>query len=135
MLGFFAVVFIIATSVSLASLKQASEVLESWSDGHELKEIESLNHAFRQGKTAGTTKIFLVWGLKGIDRQGASKYDFKNKGVPIWDDTFDMSSAAAQNYLLSVCSDLRTNYQGTGGSGALVLKDNWPKCIMDDFKT
>ena len=38
--------------------------------------------------------IRVNWGVAGLDRSGVDKWDPKNKGVLIWDDTFTVSPKA-----------------------------------------
>lgn len=49
---------------------------------------------------------FIFWGAKDIDREGENQWDPEFIGELLWDETFDMSTVAAQTFLKKFCDDL-----------------------------
>jgi hypothetical protein len=49
----------------------------------------------------------VVWGVDSVDRDGMNPWVPKYRGRAKFDDSFDMSSAAAQQHFLTTCQRLR----------------------------
>eukprot|EP00828_Plagiopyla_frontata_P023795 TRINITY_DN303_c0_g3_i5.p1 TRINITY_DN303_c0_g3~~TRINITY_DN303_c0_g3_i5.p1 ORF type:complete len:402 (-),score=51.82 TRINITY_DN303_c0_g3_i5:1404-2609(-) len=86
---------------------------------------------FHSGKNDNVLKVYMVWGISGINRDTReNKWDSNDKGSTIWDDTFDLSQEEAQQRIYDVCQHLRANYVG----GDLV-QDEGLDCFMENFKS
>lgn len=48
--------------------------------------------------------VCALWGISGVDRSGAEKYDPEDFGTAVYADEFSMKSAAAQERILEDCS-------------------------------
>ena len=70
-----------------------------------------MSRNFAGGQSAQYVTFSYVLGIAGLDRSGFDKYNpNENRGKPIFDDDFDISSAAAQQALVQICSDASTWY-------------------------
>ena len=50
---------------------------------------------FHSGKNDNVLKVYMVWGIKDINRDTIdNKWDSNDKGSVVWDDTFDLSNEA-----------------------------------------
>lgn len=124
-LGFF-FVFIIASIATAAQLAPLSEQEQWLPDDHFItRTLDLLDHKFVRSEFDNTIKVHIVWGISGIDRSDTDKWVTDDLGRVIFDKSFDGSTAAAQSYLLQVCSDLRDN--------DLVLDRNL-NCFIEDYK-
>lgn len=52
-----------------------------------------------------TVEVDVVWGVLGVNREGADPYDTLQRGEPVWDAAFDLSPPAAQQWVLDTCLD------------------------------
>lgn len=81
-----------------------------------------------------------VIGIKDIDRNGFNKYDTLStfRGKPVYDSEFDISSEAAQKYLLKFCSTLETykcNADVVGcGSAHMLARTGSVRCWIREFQ-
>mmetsp|Transcript_18887 Transcript_18887/g.21142 ORF Transcript_18887/g.21142 Transcript_18887/m.21142 type:complete len:303 (-) Transcript_18887:312-1220(-) len=67
-----------------------------------------------------------MWGIGGLDRSGISRWDAGNRGTLKWDDDFDLSLSANQQYIYDFCQTLKTNS---------LVKDGDVTCWLEDWYT
>ena len=81
-----------------------------------------------------------VIGIKDIDRAGFDKYDTLStfRGNPVYDDEFDVSSEAAQKYLLNFCTTLETYKCKDGIAGCnseqMLARTGSVRCWIREFQ-
>ena len=78
------------------------------------------SHMFQQYQDIGSSKVMLgggagsvldvniVWGLAGLDDTGTDSWLPSDLGVPVYDAAFDLSTAAAQAWLMQTYESLKT---------------------------
>lgn len=71
----------------------------------------------------------MVWGIKGVDRSGADKFNAKSLGSVEWDDSFSLESPEAQNAVKSVCNQAPEN------EDLDIIPAKKPSCFIFDFET
>lgn len=50
--------------------------------------------------------MHVVWGIKGVDLHGTNIWDPNQRGTVVYDSAFNITSTAAQNFLLQVLCPL-----------------------------
>jgi hypothetical protein len=89
-----------------------------------------LTNAFPTSSSDSRSEVNFVWGIEGINREGTSRWDSTDLGVPLFDDKFNLASQEAQLYFIEVCDEIRTwedVYVNEFGNRDVV-------CFMEDFK-
>ena len=103
----------------------AKEVIKMLPDNHYLTKLElSLRNDYHTGEYDYTIQISFLWGVKGINKKGVSKWDSFDRGSIIWDDKFDMSSPINQQRLIDICDELLQSP---------LVKDKKVTCWVKDF--
>jgi predicted RND superfamily exporter protein len=101
LLGAFIGLLVMATR-----LQPAQEPAKFIPDDYPLARAFTLSgEAFNSTPAVSTVNIY--WGVLGVDRTGTDPNDPNDIGVPIWDPAFDVSSAAAQLYMISTCDEAK----------------------------
>ncbi len=59
--------------------------------------------AFPARDSNNNVNVNIVWGLKGIDRRGTSRYNSSDIGRPVLDETFSLKTVQAQQRILDAC--------------------------------
>ena len=119
------VVWVGIASWRAALFSPATEALKMLPDGHELSVIQdSLKDDYNTGEYDNTIQVNIVWGIAGVDQAGVGRWDASDLGSIVWDDSFDMSSTAAQQRLLDICADLKSSS---------LVKDSQVTCWVEDF--
>ncbi len=85
--------------------------------------LSARSNAFNS--TPSPSTVHLYWGVTGVDASGVDPNDVNQIGRPVYDPLFDMSSPAAQSYVLQVCAEAR-NEPSTRNREVL--------CPMEDFR-
>lgn len=79
-------------------------------DSHWLTVLQdSLTQDFHTGANDNTIQVSFLYGVTGVDQEDVGLWDASDLGKIIWDDSFDMSSTAAQQRILDICNDLKTS--------------------------
>jgi protein dispatched 1 len=68
----------------------------------------SAKNVFNGIGDTSSIKVSLVWGLGGLDRSGANKWDPSDLGKLYYADDFDPSTAAAQAWIMDTYEELKT---------------------------
>ena len=77
-------------------------------DHHLNKDWTKMNNDFGMGTPYDMQlPIYITWGIKGVDRGKADRYDYNDYGKPDWDDDFDLSGYLAQLAMIEICTSLR----------------------------
>ena len=82
---------------------------------------------FNQGAEESAIKIHLMFGLKGIDKDGVDIWDPTNLGKLEYDEDFDLTTATNQNRLKQICVNLRLQSH--------IVLDGNVECWIEDFET
>ena len=72
-------------------------------------------------------QVYLLWGVSGVDRTGASAWDEDDLGQVVWDRGFDASAAAVQVAMRAACD--------TPLDAALLVQENATLCPISAFAT
>ena len=86
-----------------------------------------MSENYNQGAEEGAIKVHLMFGLKGIDKDGLDQWDPNELGKLEYDNDFDLSTTANQNRLKQICVDLRTKNE--------IVLDGKVECWIEDFET
>ncbi|KAA8497986.1 Protein dispatched-like 3 [Porphyridium purpureum] len=84
---------------------------------------------FISGAANSFLKVKAVYGIAGLDRSGADRYDPEDIGEPIWDTALDLKPAVNQEALVSACLQISSNEELVSASvpGAV-------ECWITEFK-
>ena len=80
---------------------------------------------FTNSKDDEQLMVNILWGLKGINKEGIDKYDTSDLGKLIWDDNFDITEEHNQVRLFDICEVLKNSP---------LIFDNEITCFLYDFK-
>ena len=80
---------------------------------------------FSASETDNLVQIHITFGIDGVDRDGFSRWNPEEYGVVVWDEEFDMSTIAAQEYLVTICERTRNT--------SLVYREDLVTCPIEDF--
>jgi predicted RND superfamily exporter protein len=109
----------------VTEFKPATEAVEMLPESHYLsKLVDSLRNDYHTGENDDTIKVSMIWGIKGLDRNGVGTWEADNRGTIVWDSDFDMSSTANQQRILDICNDLKSN---------ALVKSETVTCWVQDF--
>uniref|UniRef100_A0A7S3CP63 SSD domain-containing protein n=1 Tax=Strombidium rassoulzadegani TaxID=1082188 RepID=A0A7S3CP63_9SPIT len=70
-------------------------------------------------------RIYFMWGIEGVDREGESIWDPEFLGEPLWTQNFNIKSAQSQNQLIEFCEEVQDK--------EFVARDDIA-CWIEDFK-
>ena len=59
------------------------------------------------GSDTAYVSVTAVWGVDNVDRKDLNRWTPSNRGDAIFDDSFDLSSTAAQDHIAATCAALR----------------------------
>ena len=107
-------------------LEEQNEQEEWFKDGHYMKETLDLMDTFASSEEVDLVYLVVLFGAKGVNRDGTDRWDALDYGKIKWDSDFDLSSYDAQLYFYQVCENLTTfelTFQSTSVS-----------CPMIEFK-
>lgn len=108
----------------VTEFRSATVALEMLPSDHYLRKlIDSLRNDYHTGGNDDTINISIIWGIDGVNRGGIDRWDADNRGKIIWDSNFDMSSTSAQQRILDICNDLRTNSLVRAGTVTCWVQD------------
>lgn len=126
-------VALVGVSVWLATrLEAPTENEEFLPESNELRvALTILRDAFPTSDAALQLRVRITWGIKGVDRTGTSRFNPSNPGKAIFDDTFDLTRAAAQQHVLEACEFFQQREDLIFQEETLSNADCW----IDDFKT
>lgn len=98
-------VVLVGVSIWLATGLQPPTEEESFLPAdHPIEEAFNVQKdAFPSGDAYYQLEVRVTWGVKDVDRSGTSKFDVKEVGKVILDDSFDFRTAAAQRQVLKAC--------------------------------
>ena len=93
------------------------------------------------GSLSWYVDVSFVFGIEGVDRSDFNKYiPHVNRGNPVYDGSFDISSAVAQAGIKTACQSIRDyactveGCDSTKGLGKLIYTGSL-KCYQEDFET
>eukprot|EP01083_Nonionella_stella_P069779 186219_1 len=121
-LVFFVIVY--GTCIYFALQLKANKGDEVWfEDDHFMQKVSDATNAFTAGETDGLFGVNVVWGVKGVDRRGTSKWDSEDYGVIEWDHDFDFSSIEGQEFMRDTCDDLKSNHLSFSSETVVCVTD------------
>ena len=128
----FALTFIVSSRFCL-QLEVPSKVEQWYHNKHMLQQFLNNQGAFPISDADMVVPVDVIWGLKGVDNSGISKWDLESRGELVLDDAFDMSSSQAQVHVMKTCSILRNAVCHAPGctDGKLVKSVS---CFMEAFR-
>ena len=128
----FALTFIVSLRYCL-QLEVASKVEQWYHNKHMLQQFLNNQGAFPVSDADMVVPVDVIWGLKGVDNSGISKWDLESRGELVLDDRFDMSTPQAQAHVVKTCSILRNAVCHAPGctDGKLVKSVS---CFMEAFR-
>jgi len=96
-----------------------------------------------EGETEPRGELWMVWGVKGNDYMGRSKFEFQSPecndgpcGEAVFDSSFDPSPPKMQKYLLEVCRKAARIEATTGEPGSeFIFDEEIAACLMKDFRS
>lgn len=110
-----------------ALFKPAKDALKRLSDDHEISVIsQSLKNDYHSALNTGNIEVYIIWGLKGLDRSDTGKWEPDNLGKIIYDDSFNLAPVANQQRILDICSDLKKRS---------LVSNQAVTCWLQDFVT
>jgi len=126
--GFF-VIWLIIAAIFTAQLTPPTESEEWIPDDHKLKRgLNAMDDYFPKGANDNAQKIFIIWGVDGLDKSGIDDpWDPTEVGEIVWDKTFNPSTQINQLRLKTVCDNLKSDEYAN-----LVLDRN-VHCFVDNF--
>lgn len=74
-----------------------------------LVSTQLIRDAFPSADGQYNVVAILFWGVLGVDRSSVSRYDPEEIGKAVYDDSFDLKPAAAQQHLLDACASITSN--------------------------
>ena len=87
-----------------SQLQAPKEVTQTAPEDNILRKGKDHVLDFHSGKNDNVLKVYMVWGIAGIDRDTIdNKWDSNDKGSVIWDDTFDLAKERAQERIYTIC--------------------------------
>eukprot|EP00401_Gymnodinium_catenatum_P002557 CAMPEP_0117615078 /NCGR_PEP_ID=MMETSP0784-20121206/84360_1 /TAXON_ID=39447 /ORGANISM="" /LENGTH=922 /DNA_ID=CAMNT_0005418815 /DNA_START=97 /DNA_END=2866 /DNA_ORIENTATION=- len=111
-------------------------------DHMEMDKFTYMRDAFFGVRTDDLEVMDLLWGISGLDRDGADPYrPLEQPGTPVFDGDFDLQQSEAQQAILTACRELRAllcDLPGCSGSrahgGTFVLGvPGSMACPLEDF--
>ncbi len=112
---------------------------EQWfPDEHMLTMFNVQQTKYVGGNDARYVYITLVWGVDSVDRVNLNRWQPDDRGDAIFDDSFDLSSSAAQEHIAQTCELLRTSSCDAAGCMDGTRKLTRPDgvhCFIDDWRT
>lgn len=96
--------------------------------GHPLRDAFDAQQEFATKTDEFTIEVNVVWGVKGVDTSKGDPENEEKLGAVIWDDTFDVTVAGAQQAISTVCSTALTRIETLG-----VRPNTQAKCVIDTF--
>jgi len=119
--------------IAISFLEPPSEQEEFYMDRTSVAKLEDQTTKYYEGAASGVAQP-LVWGLDGLDKSDSCwNFYTDDAGCIKWDDNFDLSPAANQEWLYNLCGDL---YNFT--TPDLVQQPDTAaniECFIMDFKT
>lgn len=116
-LALLAIVLVANNAVKLGPTTKDDQLLPEW---HPFQRIVTLfNEGFATGSDTPMKTNLMIWGIDPdtpVDNDGIGRYATE-MGSVVWDDSFDLSPPASQEYMLKVCQDL-VDFQVTSGRSA-----------------
>lgn len=112
--------------------------LEPWYPAsHELQEFsDTFNKDFGQSSADKVQEVLIMYGVKGMDSKGVDFWDNSQRGTLEWDNSFDMSSTEAQQFIFDLCQKAKTAVcTADECKGGLLVRNGETKCWIDGFKT
>lgn len=96
---------LVAVSIWIATLLEPPEEQESFlPDDNELRvALTALDDAFPKSEPTLQLHVQVTWGIKDVNRTGTSRFDPAEPGSVVLDETFDLTSAAAQRHVWETC--------------------------------
>lgn len=124
---------LVGVSIWLATrLEAPGEQEEFLPEDNELRvALSALVDAFPRNKASFQLRVRVTWGIKDVDREGTSRFDTSEPGKVVLDETFDLTSAAAQRHVLQTC-DFFEKQENLIIQEATILEP--VECWIRDFK-
>jgi len=111
----------------VSRFEPATEPTEILPSSHYLsKQRDSVRNDYHNGENDNSITVSFLWGIKGLDNSGISKWDASNRGTIIWDDDFDLTTSANQQRIYDICQNLKTNS---------LVKDSDVTCWIEEWYT
>jgi hypothetical protein len=116
---------------------------EVWLPGnHMLREFgEFYGATFYQADHESYNEVVFIWGIEDLDNTGFDQFrPFETVGPAVFDEEFDISTAAAQQHILDVCTAMQTipcKLDGCTGFGDDLIFETPAKaysCFLEDFQ-
>eukprot|EP01047_Picozoa_sp_COSAG01_P012629 COSAG01_NODE_573_length_15298_cov_13.922394_8_plen_815_part_00 len=128
-------VALLIKSTDLGPTTKEDQLLPEW---HKFQRIINMfNDDFGKGESTPMKLNNIVWGLDAkapVSRDGIGRFDAESLGKLNWDRGFSL--AHSQQFILSVCHDLRTAAETIDGKRvALVRQDSGLTVVNDDGST
>lgn len=93
---------------------------------------ETISDAFPRGNADFQLKVWVTWGVSGVDRSGLGRYDVNETGTVVLDNTFNLALATVQQRLFDACVFFGSNteliFQDDTGIDAV-------DCWINDYST
>lgn len=90
------------------------------------------------GNDARYVYIDIVWGVESVDRERLNRWQPDDRGDAIFDTSFDLSTAAAQEHVAQTCELMRTADCAADGcmdGTAKLARPDGVHCFIDDWRT
>jgi len=99
--------------------------------------FDDMSEYYMGGSVDAYVGVIMVFGISGIDRTGFDRFEpHKNRGSPVFDPQFDISTTVAQTALIDACNKIEITTCGVGGCNLPTLA--YPgsvRCFMKDFSS
>ena len=91
-------------AMKLQPLKKREEFLPA---DHPIQKVMTMNEDMFPTGGSAVLKVWIYFGVKNLDKSEVNKWDSVALGKVEFDPTFDISQKDSQQYILSLCSDLK----------------------------
>jgi protein dispatched 1 len=139
LLAFFAGLLALGTYYT-STLAPPIEEEEWFPKSHMLQQAITLSSTagpYKSSSEDTTATLHMVWGVKGMDISGLERWQVKNRGNIIWDDSFNPTSMGAQTALLNACTTARAEgcSGGACSEGKLAKPVQTKVCVIEALDT
>ena len=79
-----------------------------WANHYVAKGMSTVTSLYNKESQGQNSVVDIMWGLEGINKTEVSFYNASDIGTPIYDDSFNFSSAENQLEVYRFCQYLKT---------------------------
>jgi len=112
-------------------------VQEEWfPKKHMFQAVADLTHSgtFLASADDSVAEVLVVWGLSGMDRSNANRWDALQRGVVMYDADFDPTSMAAQAHIEDACMTFRqASCEVAGCNLQMLTRREQARCFPEAF--